>query len=276
MNEHCGAVDGNQPSTAPCYWFVFRQDNVLLQRDFGGGVKVPLSVSPPATLKPGGTIHDVGAISGYRCLAASAGADEAVPGYVYLPLRQSYAYLPYAFYGKAGKSHEILYWDLHTQYCGVCGEPMQLRTPISKCCPQCGAEAWPSLSVAIIVLIEKNDEVLLVQSRSFRGNYYGLVSGYVETGETLEQCVHREVLEETALTIADLRYVGSQVWPFPCTLMVAYRARYAGGCLQIQRDELRHGEWFRWNALPALPGEDSIARKMVEAWAHEQSAKYAL
>jgi NAD+ diphosphatase len=102
-------------------------------------------------------------------------------------------------YNKAGKCAELLYWDHNTKYCGVCGAPMKMHTDISKRCTACGKEVWPQLSTAIITLIHRGDEIVMVHARNFKGCFYGLVAGFVETGETLEQAVKREVMEETHL-----------------------------------------------------------------------------
>lgn len=181
-------------------------------------------------------------------------------------LRQSYYKLPESLYLAAGKCEELLYWNQSTRFCGRCGQPMQLHTAISKRCTACGREVWPQLSTAIIVLIHRGDEVLLVHARNFRGTFFGLVAGFVETGETLEEAVHREVKEETDLEIANLRYFGSQPWPYPCGLMVGFHADYAGGTVRLQQSELAAGSWFTRHNLPEIPEKLSIARRLIDDW----------
>ena len=168
----------------------------------------------------------------------------------------------------AGKARELLYWDSCTKFCGVCGAPMAMHTDISKRCTNCGKEVWPALATAIIVAITRNEgqEILLVQSNKFKGDYLGLVAGFVETGETLEECVHREVMEETHISIKNLRYVKSQPWPYPCGLMVGFMAEYAGGALKLQRSELNKGGWFTRENLPEIPGKVSLARQLIDLW----------
>ena len=129
----------------------------------------------------------------------------------------------------------------NTKFCGVCGSPMKMHTDISKRCTECGKEVWPQLATAIIVLIHKGDEVLLVHARNFKSNFMGLVAGFVETGETLEEAVHREVKEETNLEITNLRYFSSQPWPYPCGLMVGFNADYVSGEIKLQTSELARG-----------------------------------
>ena len=146
---------------------------------------------------------------------------------------------------------------------------MKLHTDISKRCTCCGKEVWPQLATAIIVLIHKDDEVLLVHARNFRGDFFGLVAGFVETGETLEEAVEREVREETGLSIKNIRYFASQPWPYPCGLMVGFHADYAGGDIHLQRSELSKGGWFKKDNLPHIPEKMSIARKLIDSWLEE-------
>ena len=143
---------------------------------------------------------------------------------------------------------------------------MKMYTDISKRCINCGKEVWPSLATAIIVLIQRNDEVLLVHARNFKGNFYGLVAGFVETGETLEEAVHREVLEETGITIENLHYFGSQPWPYHSGLMIGFTADYVSGNIHLQKEELSKGAWFTKDNLPNIPEKLSIARRMLDDW----------
>ena len=185
-------------------------------------------------------------------------------------LRKSYYKLSNEEYLKAGKCHELLYWDQNTRFCGVCGGTMKMHTDISKRCEQCGKEVWPQLATAVIVLIHRSNEVLLVHARNFRTDFYGLVAGFVETGETLEEAVHREVREETGIRIKNLRYFGSQPRPYPCGLMIGFNADYESGEIHLQRSELSNGAWYRKDNLPTIPEKLSIARKLIDAWLEEE------
>lgn len=169
------------------------------------GYRIP--TEPPTELKPWTTVMNVDGEKAYRIDLPLLGNES----YEMCGLRQSYYKLSEEEYLKAGKCHELLYWDQNTKYCGVCGGLMKFHTDISKRCEHCGKEVWPQLATAVIVLVRKGDEVLLVHANNFRTDFYGLVAGFVETGETLEEAVHREVMEETGLHIKNLKYFASQL-----------------------------------------------------------------
>ena len=243
-------------------YYVFCQGDLVLERtpdDF----QIPTEA--PTATKPWTTVMNVDGDKAYRIENPITGDQR----YEMCPLRQSYFKLSHDDYLKAGKCHELLYWDMNTKYCGVCGGPMRFDTDISKKCEHCGKEVWPQLAIAIIVLIRKGDEVLLVHARNFRHDFYGLVAGFVETGETLEQAVHREVMEETGLHITNLRYYGSQPWPYPCGLMVGFTADYESGNIHLQHSELSKGAWFDRDHLPNIPEKLSIARQLIDHWIGE-------
>jgi NAD+ diphosphatase len=189
-----------------------------------------------------------------------------IEGLEMMNLRASFDVLSEEEYNLAGKAAELVYWDSNTKYCGCCGAPMKFHTEISKRCTNCGKEVWPQLAIAIIVRITRGDEVLLVHANNFRRPYYGLVAGFVETGETLEEAVRREALEETGIEVGNIRYFGSQPWPYPCGLMVGFTADYVAGDICLQRSELSSGGWFRRDHLPAIPGKSSIARRLIDDW----------
>ncbi len=188
------------------------------------------------------------------------------PRFQMMPLRKTFAVLSAEDYRLAGKCAELLYWDAGSRFCGCCGAPMKWHTEISKHCTECGKELWPTLATAIIVRVTRGNEILLVHARNFHGTFFGLVAGFVETGETLEECVRREVWEETHIRVKNIRYFGSQPWPYPCGLMVGFTADYDEGDIRLQRQELTKGGWFRKDNMPEIPSQSSIARWLIEDW----------
>ena len=124
-------------------------------------------------------------------------------------------------------------------------------------------------NVAVAVIINK--QRLLVHARNFRGTFNGLVAGFLEPGETLEECVHREVLEETGLHIKNLKYFGSQPWPYPSGIMIGFTADYESGNIKLQQEELSAGAFYTKDNLPEIPKKLSLARKLIDAWLEEKN-----
>lgn len=249
------------------YYFVFCKDDVLLMPLDDGSFTIPCQEEPPTEVKPWTHLMNISPMAdGTEVVTYRIEMPPVDSKLQPSPLRQSYYKLPRELYLKAGKCQELLYWDRNTKYCGVCGAPMRMDTDISKKCTECGKEIWPQLATAVIVLIHRGDEVLLVRAKNFRTDFYGLVAGFVETGETLEEAVAREAMEETGVTITNIRYFGSQPWPYPCGLMVGFHADYVSGEIHLQRSEIAKGGWFTRDNLPTIPEKLSIARMLLDDW----------
>jgi NAD+ diphosphatase len=241
-------------------YFAFCQGDILLTTDN----QIPENLSNVVEAQPWNAQIEFSADSGEPCMALQLTAPISKEGYKMMGLRETFDMLDTASYTLAGKARELLYWNDNTHYCGVCGSPMKFHTNISKRCTNCGKEVWPSIAVATIVAITRGEEILLVQSKNFRGDYMGLVAGFIETGETLEDCVAREAKEETGITIRNIQYAGSQAWTYPSGLMVGFTAEYESGELAIQRSELNKGGWYSLRNLPPIPGKVSLARQLID------------
>ncbi len=243
-------------------YLIYCQGDILLSEEGN----IPLSIPDGVCVRPWNQVTTITHHDRLCHIIRLDAPPVCPPGLRMVPLRQSYALLTSDDYQLAGKGAELIYFDRNSRFCGVCGAPMKWKTDISKQCTGCRKELWPSLATAIIVRIERDDRILMVHARNFRDRHYGLVAGFVETGETLEQCVQREVMEETGLTISHIRYFGSQPWPYPSGLMVAFTARYEHGEVHLQNEELSSGGWFTRDDLPILPDECSIARMLIDDW----------
>lgn len=247
------------------FWFVFRKNELLVERGADGGYTVPDAELCPVAAQEE---MELTTLHGVPCRAVRV-AEDAPDGdgaREWMDLRASFDNLPSEQYRMAGKASELLYWSGQTRFCGVCGAPMETATDISKQCPACGQTVWPQLATAIIVLVRRGGRILMVHAHNFRGNFYGLVAGFVETGESLEECVRREVWEETRIRVKNIRYVASQPWPYPCGLMVGFCADYESGEIRLQAEELAAGDWFSPAHLPQLPGKVSLARRLIDDW----------
>ena len=233
-------------------WFAFFGSQVLIEKQ-AGGWHIPCGTEPPV------------AVPEFALSEPVAGGEDGPR--MMKDLRASFDVLPFEEYRMAGTASQILTWDLNSRFCPRCGVRTVQTARIAKRCPQCGQEIYPRISPAIIVLIKRGeDEVLLVHARNFRGTFRGLVAGFLEPGETLEECVRREVMEETGLAIKNIRYFASQPWPYPSGIMVGYVAEYAGGDIHLQDEELNAGAFYHKDRLPEIPKKLSIARRLIDAW----------
>ena len=252
-----------QTNNAPVYWFIFFNDQLLLRKK-DETYTIPYSINPPVHIE---NVFEVGQLSDISCRTAYVDIPlEETTDFLPMGLRASYDYLEGALHKMAGKAYELVYWDQHSRFCPSCGTKTVMQTAISKQCPVCKYEIYPTVSAAVLVLIRKENSILLVHARNFKGSFYGLVAGFLETGETLEECVKREVMEETGLEICNITYFGNQPWPYPSNLMVGFIADYAGGTIRLQEEELSEGAFFTKENLPELPRKLSLARKMIDWW----------
>ncbi|MCA1754719.1 MAG: NAD(+) diphosphatase [Spirochaeta sp.] len=170
----------------------------------------------------------------------------------------------------AGRAYHILRWDIHSRYCGTCGTEMfHGKRERGKQCPQCGNKNYPHVVPAVITAITKGEKILLARNARRGLPHYSLIAGFVEPGETLEECVHRETMEEVGLQIKNLRYFASQPWPFPDSLMVGYFAEHAGGKIDPEPEEIADAAWYATDKLPPLPGPLSLARRMIDHHVNE-------
>lgn len=253
-------------------WYVFFNDQLLLKKEENNQYSVPYGSQPPTLPTKYSKIHDVTLTDGTKIKTLTIDQPiEETDEWIMVGLRASYENMSLADYQAAGKASQILYWDDHSRFCPVCGSLMEQLAPIMKKCPNCGNEMYPPVSTAVIVLIRKEKEILLVRARNFRGTFHGLVAGFLETGETLEQCVQREVLEETGLRVKNITYFGNQPWPYPSGLMVGFIADYESGEIKLQEDELCAGAFFSKENLPEIPRKLSIARKLIDWWLENEN-----
>ncbi len=210
----------------------------------------------------------LGNVDGQGCYAAELAPGIAPPEGMSLEgLRGLYGRLDDLLYAIAGRAFQIVEWDRTHLYCGHCGTPMeQVPTERAKRCPECGLTSYPRVTPAIIVLIRRGDEVLLARAQNFPSRFYSTIAGFVEPGESLEEAVAREVGEEVGVAVKDIRYFGSQPWPFPHSLMIGFTCEYAGGEIALDEREIADAAWFTRDNMPHIPPKLSIARKLIDSF----------
>ena len=162
----------------------------------------------------------------------------------------------------------IAQWRKDSNFCGTCGAKNN-DVPGQSCriCPVCGRLEFPRICPAIITAITDNENrILLAHNKRFKAGVYSLISGFNEAGESLEETVVREILEEVNIEVKDIEYVKSQPWPFPNSLMLGFKARYASGALKPDGEEIEDAQWFTKDNLPQLPGAGSLSRVLIDNW----------
>ena len=205
-------------------------------------------------------------LEGRPCYAAALSESVSAPtAMVFQDLRQLYGRLDPDFIPISFRALHLLDWSQKTRFCKRCGNQMKTKAgPPSRECPQCGYLSFPRISPAVIVLVERENQCLLARSPRFKGEFYSVLAGFAEPGETLEETVAREVREETGIEVKDIRYFGSQPWPFPDSLMIGFTARYAGGEIRVDGEEIMDARWFTADQLPNIPPKISIARSLID------------
>jgi NAD+ diphosphatase len=271
--DYVGSV---QPPAAPissALWFVFRESELLVSS--GGAPQLPVCLHPEALGFEVRHVLYLGRLGAEHCYACDVGASvPAAIGWEWRGLRSLFTRLPDAQFAIAGRALQLVDWDRTNQFCGRCGASTAVRTAErSRECPACGLIAYPRLAPAVMAMVKREpDEVLLARSHRFAPGMYSALAGFVEPGETLEQCLEREVLEEVGVRVKNVRYFASQPWPFPHSLMIAFVADWEAGEIRPDPAEIEAADWFNIERLPKLPQPISIARRLIDAVIRELAA----
>jgi len=253
----------NRPEQS--WWFIFSKRRLLVTSD-GQEPNIPLLSSPENLGFQLVEETYMGTLEGKPCYAA-IGSDSAAapPGMSFQDLFQLYRRLDQDMLLLSFRAIHLLEWSQKTRFCKKCGIEIKIQdSERAKKCPGCGHQSFPRISPAVIVLVERGDQCLLARSPRFQDGFYSVLAGFAEPGETLEETVEREVWEETGIKVKDIRYFGSQPWPFPDSLMIGFTARYAGGEILVDGTEILEANWYTFNQLPKIPGRISIARSLID------------
>ncbi len=269
------APQATSDSTVPTWWFICDRANLLTINLLTATEPTPCGLPRSSTLEALGLRSQrtqfLGYLNGQPCIAAELIEGTDLPeGLAFQNLRSLYTFLPEDLFAIAARAVQLITWDRTHQYCGHCATPMQQApTERAKRCPKCSLRQYPRLSPAVIMLIHKGEDVLLARAPRFKKDMYSVLAGFVEPGESLEETVAREVKEEVNIEIKNIRYFGSQPWPFPDSLMVGFIAEYASGEIIPDPTEIEAAAWFHKRNLPSVPGELSIAYKLIHWFANQ-------
>ncbi len=247
------------------FWFLINEQNIIL---FSRDEK--MMIPEYKNLLENNMLIDnvqyMGAYNNRPCYAAEIAATEHLPGYfsIHPPLALVNE-IGVELVWLAGLAGQYINWSRNHRFCGKCGNATEdKRDERAKICTVCGQIYYPRLSPAVIVAVTRDDRLLMASSPRFRSKFYSVLAGFVEPGETLEECVKREVREEVGIEIKNIKYFGSQPWPFPDSLMIGFTAEHESGEIIRDENEISDAGWFTRDELPRKPSSISIARSLID------------
>lgn len=251
---------------------IFLNEAILVYKTIDGIYALPTEL-PKELSRYCDDVVDLGLLGNCCCMAVevpNVNCSQVTDGFEvnWLPLKQSFELLDDVWFQVIVKAFQIIRWDKQHQYCGKCGGSTRKQEGVfERYCTGCQLSFFPKISPSIIVMIHKEDKILMARSANFPPNCYALIAGFVDPGETLEEAVHREVKEEVGVSIDNVCYFGSQPWPFPDSLMVGFTADYVGGEIVFHDGEIESGGWYDKDHLPGMPSSSiSIASLLIESF----------
>jgi len=249
------------------YYFGYHDNHIL----WSGSDRSPVPLTGEEW--QGGGFGDLpryyfGSYRGLPCYAVACESRvEAPPGSEWIALRQVLIDGDDELFLIAGRGRQILEFHRTHRYCGLCGRPNREHDKeIALYCPECKHTCYPRVSPCIIVLVTRGEELLLARSARFPTAMYSTLAGFIEAGETIEQAVHREVLEEAGVRIRDLRYYASQAWPFPHQLMIGFHALHDSGDITLDDEEIVDAQWWHYTALPQTPPRSAMSGMLIASF----------
>jgi NAD+ diphosphatase len=264
------AVTDPNENNGQIYWFAFCENKMLVKVENDNYCIPYLNSLQELNVLPVRTQY-LGILQGSPCYSAEISSSTNAPeGMNFVDLRSLYGVIDEDLFHLAGKAFQIVSWDQMHQFCGRCGSPTEEQPgERAKICPKCGFISYPRICPATITAVLKDNKILLAHAKNFKGNMYSLIAGFLEPGETLEECVKRELMEEVSIKVKNIKYLGSQSWPYPNSMMIGFTAEYDSGEISVDGVEISDAGWFDVDNLPELPSKVSIAREIIDWYIQE-------
>ncbi|NNU76401.1 NAD(+) diphosphatase [Clostridium estertheticum] len=251
------------PKTNMDLYFLFCNDELLVKLE-NNIASIP-TINELENLKIN-NVQFLGSENGKNCYCGEINEDVVIPTFMFCMSLKSLTHnLPEDMFWIGGRAIQVVNWNNDHVYCGRCGTLTQnVNGERAKKCPKCGLSNYPRISPAIIVAVVREGKLLLAHNLQFPKDLYSVVSGFLEVGETFEECVVREVEEETGITVKNISYFGNQPWPFPNSIMIGFTAEYASGEIQVDGEEIGDANWYTPSDMPIIPDSISIAKKLID------------
>ncbi|MGN6714993.1 NAD(+) diphosphatase [Anaerocolumna jejuensis] len=254
-------------------WIIALAENKVLMKRTETEYSIPAYQDFKGILQDRGDLEFIGTYDGHDCYCKRIPETTVLPEHFEFVERRELTALTKepGLFLLAGNANHILHWYSMNQFCGRCGHKTYSKEDErAKVCPACGNIIYPRISPATITAIFKDEQILLAHNRKFKEGLYSLVAGFVEAGETLEECVEREIMEEIGIKVKNVRYFTSQPWAFPDSLMFAFTAEYDSGEITVDGDEITDAGWYTADCLPDIPTRDSVAGKLIRWYRDKQ------
>lgn len=250
-------------------WFVSVAGQQLLCQE--GSQQFIYETSAEKSLLHGDTAHLLGIYNDRPCYAVSISPETAISsGFEWRTLRSFLGQVDDLHFDLAGRACQIINWDQEHQFCGRCGQPTIVSSiDNARTCHNCNKQFFPRISPCVIVVITRDDHCLLARNAAWERHYFSALAGFIEPGETVEQALHREVMEEVGIEVDNLQYFGSQPWPFPGQLMLGFHAAYKAGSIKIDQQEIVEANWWHYQNLPPCPSPYTLSGRLIESFVNQ-------
>ena len=247
------------------YIFAFYKNDILVKDNGKERVSIPLIKADKASLQLFGEKVFIGLLDNKPCFCACIHPEYCPDQYKFINLRALYGKIEDKLWLVSGYARQISDWNLHFKFCGRCGsKTIRHENEYVRTCKKCSLSSYPRISPAVITAVVKNDSILLARGANFPNKkMFSVLAGFVEPGESLEECVKREIFEETRIKVKNIKYFKSQSWPFPDSLMIGFTAEYDRGELVIDREEIEQAGWFKKEELPMVPANYTLAGELI-------------
>ena len=253
------------------YWLLFNESSVLIRKSDDQEMPFPEEAEIAEHKSSLKNITELGEFHGANFITASVESKKAIKHFAYTDMRVLAGKVERELIWFVANSYQLLEHKRNNIYCGRCGSEMRDLDDgdNGKVCSKCSHIIYPRISPATMMAIVRNGKILLARSPRFPLKFYSVLAGFVSLGESLEECCEREVMEEVGIRIKNIRYFASQPWPFTGSLMIGYFADYDSGEIKIDEKEIAEADWFAPDELPLVPGEISLARRMIDYFVSE-------
>ncbi len=273
--EFIPGTEADIHDTSNDLWLIFNNGNILVELN-DDKIQLPLTKDVDKYKSVLKHTHYLGKLKDTHCYTGELGSSAEISGgFRFENVRGILDFMDNTMFLLLSRAMQIVAWDKDHIYCSRCGSPMvEKKGERAKQCTSCGFINYPRICPAIIVAVTKGEKLLLAHNKNFKKGFYSVIAGFLDPGETFEQCVKREVMEEVGIKIKNIKYFTNQPWPFPNSLMIAFTAEYDSGEIREDGLEIEHADWFTVEEIPLIPSKATVGGKLINWFIKCQEKTY--